>query len=106
MDELQLLRAVLTEPDPSGDVVDRSRQRLRTTMRDPARRRRAPWMAAALGLTAAATVAVVIASNVTAPPTAPAGPPAAADLSGRQVLLAAATTAESRPATSGTYWHV
>src|SRR4051812_39774665 len=107
MDELQLLRAVLTEPDPSSDVVDRSHHRLQNTMRHPVRRRRVPRAAAALGLTAAAaTVAVVIASNVTAPPTTPGSPPAAVPPSGRQILLAAATTAESKPATSGTYWHV
>jgi hypothetical protein len=103
MDELQMLRAVLTEPDPSSDVVDRSHHRLQNTMRNPVRRRRAPWAAAVLGLTAAAaTAAVMIASTVAAP----RATPEAAIPSGRQILLAAAATAESKPATSGTYWHV
>ena len=107
MDDLRALGSVLTKPDPSTEMIGRSRQRLRTTMRGPARRPRTRLLAGGLGLTAAAAAAtVVIASQPTTPTPTPNSPPAQAALSGRQVLLAAATSAEAKPASSGTYWHV
>jgi hypothetical protein len=107
MDDLQMLVTLLAKPDPSHDVVDRRRHQLQKAMRGPVRRRRTGWLAGGLGLTAAAaTAAVVVASGTTAPTATPNSPPAAGRLSGRQILLAAATTAERAPASSGTYWYV
>ncbi len=103
MDELKLLGTALAEPDPSRDVVERSRHRLQNAMRGaPAKpRHRTRWIVAAIGAGAglAATAAVVV-SNPSTP--APAKEPV---LSGQQVMLAAATAAESKPASSGRYWH-
>jgi hypothetical protein len=107
MDDLYVLGNLLAEPEPSQDAVDRSRRRLHETMRGPVRGPRTGWLAVGLALTAAAAAAaVVIASYATAPTATPNSPPAVTRLSGRQVLLVAAATAESEPARSGTYWHV
>jgi hypothetical protein len=110
VDDLQMLATLLAKPEPSGDVVDRGRRRLRQAMEGPARRHRARWLAGGLGLTAAAAaIAVAVASGLTAPAgTRSRGPavahrPAVARLSGRQILLAAAATAQTQR--SGTYWH-
>ncbi|MEU9019074.1 CU044_5270 family protein [Actinomadura sp. NPDC048394] len=102
MDELTMLGTALAGPEPSADAVDRSRHRLRNTMRGgPAKpRRRKRWIVAGAGLAAAAAAAAVVVSDLSAPD-ARKEPV----LSGRQVMLAAATTAESKPAASGTYWH-
>ena len=106
MDDLQMITTLLTKPDPSTDVADRGRHQLQNAMRGPVRKRTVSWPVAGIGLTALAAVAtaiVVAAGGMTA---APHGPPDATGLSGRQVLLAAATTAETRSTGSGTYWHV
>ncbi|RSN64086.1 CU044_5270 family protein [Actinomadura sp. WAC 06369] len=112
-DDLRLLAAALAKPEPSADTVERRRHQLRNTMREPARaprRRRSRRPLLALGTaaaTAAAAVTVIVASD-----TGPSAPPpsrngtAVAEMSGPQVLLAAATVAEAQPATSGTYWYV
>ncbi|MGI5325300.1 hypothetical protein [Actinomadura nitritigenes] len=102
MDELTMLGTALAGPEPSTDTVDRSRHRLQNTMRGgPVKPRRGKrWIAAGVGLTAAAAAAAVVVSDLSAPD-AKKEPV----LSGRQVMLAAATTAESKPASSGTYWH-
>ncbi|MDL4813589.1 CU044_5270 family protein [Actinomadura opuntiae] len=105
MDELKMLGTALAGPDPSPDTVDRSRHRLQNTMRGgPARPRsgrRTRWIAAGVGLAAAGAAAAVVVSDLSAPDSHKKEPV----LSGRQVMLAAATTAESKPAASGTYWH-
>ncbi|MEU4704583.1 hypothetical protein [Nonomuraea dietziae] len=71
--------------------------------------RRLPWRAGAVGrhgrllpvlgmaVAAAAAVAVIVTNLV---------PPAAAPLSGRDVLLMAAASAEHIPQGTGTYWHI
>jgi hypothetical protein len=102
MDELTMLGTALAGPEPSTDTVNRSRHRLQNTMRGgPAKPRgRKRWIAAGVGLTAAAAAAAVVVSDLSAPD-AKKEPV----LSGRQVMLAAATTAESKPAATGTYWH-
>lgn len=113
-DDLRALIALLAKPGPSDDTVDRGRRRLQRAIREPVRRRMvrprwSGWLAAAAGL-AAAAAAVTVASG----PVATVGtrsmpgnpPPAAIRLSGRQILLAAATSAAHRPAASGTYWYV
>ena len=99
MDELKMLGTALAGPDPSPDIVDRSRHRLQNAMRGGAvkPRRKKRWIAAGAGLltTAAAAAAVVVDLSASHEPMP----------SGRQVMLAAATAAESKPASSGTYWH-
>ncbi|GAA4635809.1 CU044_5270 family protein [Actinoallomurus vinaceus] len=107
MDDLQMLATTLAAPDMSREAVDRGRRRLQKRMRGPvARRRRIRMPVIALGATAAAaaTAVVVVSSDSTAPTANPNSPPT--KLSSRQILLAAAATAEARPAGSGTYWHV
>jgi hypothetical protein len=103
MDELKLLGTALAEPEPSPDTVARSRHRLQNVMRGtPAKpRHRKRWIAAGAGLVATAAAAAVVVSDPSGP-----NPRKEPVLSGRQVMLAAATAAESRPATSGTYWHM
>ncbi|MEV5747278.1 CU044_5270 family protein [Actinoallomurus sp. NPDC052308] len=110
-DELTMLASALVAPEPSGEIADRSRHRLQNTMRGgPARRRRIGWLAGGLGLTAVtAATAIVLTSTGTPRTPNPNSPPTTAapsTLSARQILLAAATTAEKAPATIGTYWHV
>ncbi|MBO2456168.1 CU044_5270 family protein [Actinomadura violacea] len=110
MDDLKLLGTALAGPDPSADAVDRSRHRLQNTMRGggPAKPRRARrWIMAGAGLTAAAAAAAIVVSDLSAPDS-PAKKTTRKEqvLTGPQVMLAAATTAEAKPATSGTYWHI
>lgn len=119
MDDLQILRNLLAKPGPSQEVADRGRSQLQTAIQNPARQRRsgwlgtggrvrprrAGWLAACVGLTAA--VAAVAVTTVTMAPTVTSsGPPAVAHLTGRQILLAAATAARAQPKRSGIYWHV
>lgn len=112
-DDLRMLGALLTKPEPSDEVATRGRRRLRAATYGPARRRRFSWPMASAAVAAAATAAVVVSSVVT--PEAPKnGPPAggmAAPASpsvrpGRQILLAAAVSAQTWQVGSGTYWHV
>jgi hypothetical protein len=102
MDELKMLGTTLAGPDPSPDIVDRSRHRLQNVMRvGPAKpRRRKRWVVAGVGLTAAAAATAVVLSGLSTP-----DPKKGPVLSGQQVMLAAATAAESKPESSGTYWH-
>src|SRR4051812_21543209 len=111
MDELQMLDTVLAKPEPSQEVVDRGRRQLHRAARGPARRRSTRVLAGSgLGLVAAAAAAAVVISSG-ATPSGPnrAGretPTPAGQLSGRQILLAAAKVAATRPDATGTYWHV
>jgi hypothetical protein len=102
VDELKMLGTTLAGPDPSPDIVDRSRHRLQNVMRGgPAKaRRKKRWIVAGAGLMATAAAAAVVVSDLSTPE-----PKKEPVLSGRQVMLAAATAAESKPASSGTYWH-
>ncbi|MEV0430298.1 CU044_5270 family protein [Micromonospora sp. NPDC050495] len=76
---------------------------------DPAPRRaprRRLILASALTVAVAATATVVLV-GVNQPEGRRGGPArASGDASGREILLAAATTAEQAPETAGTYWHV
>jgi len=112
MDDLRTLATVLAKPEPPRDVIDRGRRQLQEAVRGRPRRHRPGWLAGGLGLAAAAvTVGVVIASGVTAPPghrghtrtAAHHHQPAVTELSGRQILLAAAATVAKQR--TGTYWH-
>jgi hypothetical protein len=107
MDDLRVVGTLLAKPGPSADVTARGRDRLRAAARVPVRKRRfvRPLTALAALAAAAAASTIVVVSDL-APTATPNGPPPGAAVSGRQILLAAATTAEARPAGSGTYWHV
>lgn len=117
-DDLEILRDIQPQIAPAPHAVHSAAraalmERAAGGAPAPAHRRRfglprVGWMAGGLGLVAAAAaVAVVATSGATAPTVANGGrPPAEQQLSGRQVLLAAATTAETAPEGSGTYWHV
>ncbi|WUI04032.1 CU044_5270 family protein [Spirillospora sp. NBC_00431] len=104
MDDLDRLGTLLAKPAPSSDVVDRGRRRLERKTHGRARKRRSGRLAAGLGLAAVATATAVAVTTLTAP--VPQSPPDATQLTGRQVLFAAAAVAESRPTGAGTYWHV
>jgi hypothetical protein len=64
--------------------------------------RRGGWLAGAIGLSAAVAVAVAVVT-VVHPGSHRAGD---SQLSGRQFLLEAATTAAAAPASTGLYWHL
>lgn len=112
MDEMKMVRRLLAEPPASPRVAAEGRARL---FGSSARRgrttrpiRRAMFRSAfGLGLTGAAVVTALTVATLV--PEASRGPgegdPPTADHSARNVLLAAATRAESTP-TNGTYWHV
>lgn len=118
MNDLQTLRAALTQDEPSRDVVDRSRHRLRNRIQGGRRAmpRRTVWLAAGATVTAAAAAVTIVV--VPSEPAAPGGGQSASTtekktdtgqektVTGPEILLAAATAAEQEPAGSGTYWHV
>jgi hypothetical protein len=129
MDDLHMLRTVLARPELTREAARRGRRRLQERIdagggtargaegvrRSRPVRRRVGWTAVAAGLTAAAAVAAVAMGSGGAPP-GTAGPYQAvggthqgsspADVSGRDLLLAAAGTAGSRPDGVGRYLHV
>ncbi|HEV2374320.1 MAG TPA: hypothetical protein VGS19_19445 [Streptosporangiaceae bacterium] len=112
-------RATVSPPDARTLIAARASV-LGTGARDTTgrlrrlRRRRAGWWAGGLGLTAAAAaVSMVVAMSSTATPTTPGGSDhgktgavAVSRLSGRQILLAAATVAAATPTRIGKYWRV
>ncbi|MGW6502698.1 CU044_5270 family protein [Nonomuraea angiospora] len=100
MDDLNAVASLLAKPEPSAEAITRSRGRLqdRMTTRGRARPRRGRLLPV-LGMAVAAAVAVaVIVTSVFSP--------AAAPVSGRDVLLMAAASAEHIPQGAGTYWHI
>lgn len=114
--ELRPLATLLAEPEPSRDTVERGRDTLLAAIRGPVRvpRRRIGWLVTGglAGTAAAATaVAVAVSSGTSAPSVgstrhAATGSHRAHTSSGRQFLLAAATSALSAPDRPGKYWHV
>ncbi|MEV0597176.1 CU044_5270 family protein [Nonomuraea cavernae] len=92
MDDLQRIRDLYGDPQPDPTAKVRVRQRLAA---EPRRviRRRLSWTAAVTCL-AAAVLAVAFTL------------PSRDGLSGRSILLAAASTAASGPTSGGAYWHV
>ncbi|MFI0444253.1 CU044_5270 family protein [Actinomadura sp. 6N118] len=107
MDEIRLLGTLLAEPEPSQEVVDNSMRALRQRMNGHVPlRRRIVRPAIILGAAAVtATAAVAVAALPEENPASPHSPPSTATvLDGRAVLLAAAATAEKKPASAGTYW--
>jgi hypothetical protein len=88
-------------------VMSQIHQDLRPVEQAPRRSRRPVLLAGALAaVAAAAAVAVVIGTGGPRRSGGDSIAPAVPPLSGRQILLAAATTAERKPAGSGTYWYV
>ncbi|MEV4116343.1 CU044_5270 family protein [Nonomuraea sp. NPDC049695] len=81
-------------PDPFAKARIEANMRART-------RRRFPWKAGVVALTATAALAAAI---MVGPALLPPEQPARTTLSGHSILLAAATKAESAP--TGEYWHV
>lgn len=107
MNDLQDLATLLAKPEPPREAVDNGRHKLQNAMLNPspARKPRKAWLAGGLGLTAtAAAAAVVLVSAGTGTPHTPNSPPDP-QMTARQVLLAAATTAETLP-DKGVYWHI
>jgi hypothetical protein len=109
MNDLQTLRAALTPDEPDQDVVDRSRHQLQNRIHGgrPGRKR-VGWLSVGVGLTAAAAAAAVAISLVPAddPATPKDNASTVQTVSGKDILLAAATAAERAPAGSGTYWYL
>jgi hypothetical protein len=117
MDEMDLLRDVLANPEPSTEAVVKRRRELQRMIRARAGsrgQRRRWWIAAGLTTAAAAAVtATVVLTQPAAPVNRPrpgsaavADHPTPAAQSAQQILLMAATSAQRAPAGSGTYWHV
>lgn len=114
--DLRPLAALLAQPEPSRDTVARGRHALLAAIRGPVRgpRRRIGWLVTAglAGTAAAATaVAVAVSSGTPAPSVgsthhAATGSHPAHNSSGRQFLLAAATSALSASDRTGKYWYV
>ncbi|GAB3886400.1 CU044_5270 family protein [Kibdelosporangium lantanae] len=105
MNDLDMVRKLLTTDEPTDEVVDRSRHQLRNRMLGVQRARRpmrARLVVAGTGVVAAAVAAVVVITSTSTPPP----PPAGRLVTGQQVLLAAATSAERAQDGSGRYWHV
>lgn len=100
MDDLDSIATLLAKPEPSREVLLRSRGRLEARMAGRGRRRTG-WLVPMVALAAAAAAVAAVITMGSAAPTAPLG-----DLSGRDVLLMAAVSAERTPQGSGTYWHV
>jgi len=120
MNDLETLREAWGQPDPPSPAA---RSAARAGLLELAaggdaqvpgrvRRFRLPGMGMRLvvaGATAAAIVAGVsftVGSGAKAPAASRVRGAATSQLSARQILLAAATTAAARPAGSGTYWYV
>ncbi|MEU7832413.1 CU044_5270 family protein [Nonomuraea sp. NPDC049129] len=114
MNDLEEVASLLAKPEPSEEVVARSRSRLqhrtlghRTLGQRMWSRGRVRWFVPGVALVAAgAAAAVVIATGAVTNAGAPAHVIAAAPVSGKEVLLMAAVSAERTPQSSGTYWHV
>jgi hypothetical protein len=105
MDELQMLRHALPEPQgPSPEVIATGRALLTSNenaVRPGRRRSRRVWTAGlAATAVAATTLVAVIGVGGPADRSSKDQP-----MSARQILLAAATTSEGRPSTTGRYWH-
>ncbi|WP_433181419.1 CU044_5270 family protein [Actinoallomurus sp. CA-150999] len=105
MDELQMLRQALPEAQgPSPEVVATGRALLtsnQNAVRPGGRRGRRVWMAG-LAATAVGAAALVAVFGVGGPADRSSKDQ---PMSARQILLAAATTSEGRPSTTGRYWH-
>ncbi|AQZ62251.1 unnamed protein product [[Actinomadura] parvosata subsp. kistnae] len=99
MDDLNAVASLLAKPEPAAEAITRSRERLQDRITRGRARRRRGRLLPVLGMAVAAAVtAAVIVTGV--------APPAATPVSGRDVLLMAAASAEHIPQGTGTYWHI
>ncbi|WP_030450634.1 CU044_5270 family protein [Herbidospora cretacea] len=108
MDDLESLRVALTG-EPSQDTIDRGRHRLMNAARRPAPRRRGLLAAGVLALGASAAAVITLLPSATpqqAPAEARPSVSVPVQLTGRQILLAAADTAQRVAEEPGKYWHV
>ncbi|WP_326824777.1 CU044_5270 family protein [Streptosporangium sp. NBC_01756] len=99
MNDLEEIATLLAEPEPSAGAVARGRDRLQRRARAGRARRRAGWFVPGVALVAAGAAAAVVLA--TGAPTNDGVP-----VTGKEVLLMAAVSAERTPQGSGTYWHV
>ncbi|MFI6604182.1 CU044_5270 family protein [Nonomuraea sp. NPDC050536] len=99
MNDLEEVATLLAKPEPSAEAAARSRHRLQQRTRAGRARRRVGWFVPGAALVAAgAAAAVVFATGAHTNGGAP--------VTGKEVLLMAAVSAERTPQGSGTYWHV
>ena len=99
MNDLEEIAALLAEPEPSAGAVARGRDRLQRRTRVGRVRRRVGWFVPGVALVAAGAAAAIV--FATGAPTNDGAP-----VTGKEVLLMAAVSAEHTPQGSGTYWHV
>ncbi|MFJ2031148.1 CU044_5270 family protein [Streptosporangium sp. NPDC087985] len=122
MDELKKVRELYGEPQPDPFL----KERVRGLLEGEPRRRprlRLSWTVAVAGLAASAVAVAVMVPGMSVPETSAPGmsapgtsvpetsgesgaPSGVMTISGRSILLAAATTAESDPTATSTYWRV
>lgn len=96
MNDLEEIAALLAKPEPSAGAAARSRDRLQRRTRA---RRRVGWFVPGAALLAAGVAAAVVFATG-------ASTNGGAPVTGKEVLLMAAVSAERTPQGSGTYWHV
>lgn len=99
MNDLEEIATLLAEPEPSAGAIARGRDRLQRRTRAGRARRRVGWFVPGVALVAAGAAAAVV--FATGAPTNDGAP-----VTGKEVLLMAAVSAERTPQSSGTYWHV
>ncbi|MDP9850167.1 CU044_5270 family protein [Streptosporangium lutulentum] len=100
MNDLEEIAALLAKPEPSAGAVAHGRDRLRRRTRAGGVRRRARWFVPGVALVAGAAAAATVVFATGAPTND------GASVTGKEVLLMAAVSAERTPQDSGTYWHV
>lgn len=101
MNDLEEIATLLAKPEPSAGAVARGRDRLQRRTREGRARRRVGWFVPGVALAAAGAAAVATVVFATGAPTNDGVP-----VTGKEVLLMAAVSAERTPQASGTYWHV
>ncbi|HUR01248.1 MAG TPA: CU044_5270 family protein [Nonomuraea sp.] len=102
MDELSSIRELYGEPPTDPALKARVRERLEAERRRSSRTSWLSWRAAVGGLAAAAVAVSAVVALASPRPADETG----SVVSGRSILLAAATTAASGSAGKGTYWHI
>ena len=102
MNDLEEIATLLAKPEPSAGAVAHGRDRLQRRAREGHRaRRRVGWFVPGVALVAAGAAAVATVVFATGAPTNDGAP-----VTGKEVLLMAAVSAERTPQGSGMYWHV
>ncbi|WP_214327552.1 CU044_5270 family protein [Nonomuraea sediminis] len=104
MNDLEEVATLLAKPEPSAAAAARSRNRLQQRTRAGRAHRRVSWFVPGAALVAAGAAAAVV--FTTGMPTNDGAPVTGNRVTGKEVLLMAAVSAERTPEGSGTYWHV